>query len=169
MENEGKTGSFFSKLFGKKTNDVPSFKMKKYIDETTGLLNEKQEPLAIAAEFDSIVDIANAGNADAQFVVGQLYYEGYGIEQDFPNAVVAYQKAANQGQAYAQLGLGRCYDYGKGVEKDLAKAVKYYYQAAQQGIPRAMKFLADYYYNGIGVQKSLSSAVDWYKKAAKKR
>ena len=49
---------------------------------------------------------ANAGAADSQFLLGQAYYNGQGVPQDYEQAVAWYRKAAEQGDADAQFSLG---------------------------------------------------------------
>ena len=49
---------------------------------------------------------AEAGDADAQFNLGVMYYQGLGVEQDFKEVVKWYQKAADQGDVEAQYNLG---------------------------------------------------------------
>ena len=61
-----------------------------------------------------------------------MYYYGYGVKQDYAEAVKWYRKAAEQGNAYAQFNLGNAYYNGNGVEQDYAEAVKWYQKAAEQ-------------------------------------
>ncbi|HHF3866549.1 TPA: tetratricopeptide repeat protein [Haemophilus influenzae] len=67
--------------------------------------------------------LAEQGNADAQFNLGLMYYNGRGVKQDDFEAVKWYRKAAEQGDATAQLILGALYFSGRGVQvnKSLAK------------------------------------------------
>ena len=76
---------------------------------------------------------AEAGDADAQFNLGVMYYQGLGVEQDFKEVVKWYQKAADQGDVEAQYNLGVMYYQGLGVEQDFKEAVKWYQKAADQG------------------------------------
>ena len=83
--------------------------------------------------FSKVLQLAEAGDAAAQFEAGKAYYNGEGAEQDYEEAVKWYRKAAEQGNATAQRNLGICYDYGNGVEQDDEEAVKWYRKAAGQG------------------------------------
>ena len=49
------------------------------------------------------------GNADAQNSLGDCYYNGIGVEQDYAEAVKWYRKSAEQGHLVAQDNLGFCY------------------------------------------------------------
>jgi len=48
---------------------------------------------------------ANRGNSEAQSVLGNLYREGLGGEQDFDKAIYWLEKAVAQGEFLAQIGL----------------------------------------------------------------
>ena len=60
---------------------------------------------------------AEAGDADAQALLGYLYEHGRGVTQDYILAVHWYTCAAEQGHPTAQYLLGLMYDKGHGVER----------------------------------------------------
>ena len=67
--------------------------------------------------------LADQGNARAQFSLGQMYYMGQGVPRDYAQADAWYRKAADQGFDYAQFNLGAAYeDGGLGVPQDYALA-----------------------------------------------
>jgi hypothetical protein len=72
---------------------------------------------------------AEAGDADAQNNVGEIYERGLGGQPNFEAAVIWYQKAADQGYARALFNLGTLYEQGQGVEKDRLKALNLYRKA----------------------------------------
>ena len=113
-----------------------------------------------------LVKNAKNGNREAQLNLGNCYYEGYGVEQNYSEAVRWYRKAAEQGEASAQLNLGACYFQGNGVEQNDAEAVRWYRKAAEQGKAIAQFNLGLCYYNGFGIEQNYSEAVRWYRKAA---
>ncbi len=86
-------------------------------------------------------EVAEQGNANAQFNLGVCYAKGIGIGKDEAEAAKWYRKAAELGFAPAQFNLGVCYVKGKGIEKDEAEAVKWYRKAAGQGNINAEKAL----------------------------
>jgi TPR repeat protein len=61
---------------------------------------------------------AEQGDADAQYNLGQMYFQGKGVPQDYKTAVKWYTLSAEQGFADAQSNLGVIYQYGKGVAQD---------------------------------------------------
>ena len=48
---------------------------------------------------------AAQGNASAQNRIGDLYYNGNGVKQDYEEALKWYRKAAAQGNVSANIGL----------------------------------------------------------------
>ena len=62
--------------------------------------------------------LAEQGNADAQFNLGLMYFNGTGVPQDDQQALKWFRQAADQGDAFAQFALGNMYYMGRGVEKN---------------------------------------------------
>ncbi len=52
---------------------------------------------------------AAQGNAKAQSYLGLMYYDGWGVPQDYAEAVKWWRKAAEQGYGEAQFNLGYMY------------------------------------------------------------
>ena len=75
------------------------------------------------------------------YVLGNCFYYGKGIEQDYEKAVYYYKLGAKKGNSSAQYYLGDCYYSGYGVIKNYKKAVYYYELAAKQGHKKAREFL----------------------------
>ena len=80
------------------------------------------------------MEAAQAGSAEAQNNVGEIYERGLGGEPNYEAAVIWYQKAANQGYTRALFNLGTLYEQGAGVPKDRLKALNLYRQA--WGLPQ---------------------------------
>ena len=72
---------------------------------------------------------AEAGNAEAQANVGEIFERGLGGEPNYEVAAFWYEKAAKQGNSRAQFNLGTLYEQGLGVEKDPLKALNWYRDA----------------------------------------
>ena len=119
-----------------------------------------QEP-----DFNTALRAAQQGDVNGQFRVGDFYYEGKVVAQDYKQAVYWFKKAAEQGNAYAQLALGFCYAAGKGVSLDDKQAFYWYKKAAEQGDATAQNNLALCYEEGKGTSKDYQQATFWYKKS----
>ncbi len=116
---------------------------------------------------DALKRHAIANDAEAQLELGDCYYNGRGVNQDYTEAVKWYQTAAEQGHAKAQFYLGVCYDNGEGVRQDYEEAVKWYRKAAEQGDASDQYNLGVCYEQGLGIPQSRNDAIKWYKKVAK--
>lgn len=112
---------------------------------------------------------ANQEDGKAEYELGEKYFEGKGVPQDYAEAAEWYQKAAEIGNPNAQYKLGRMYQGygGEGIHTDIKKAFKWYHIAAKQGLAEAQDYLGLMYYNGIGVsQDYYTEAAKWFRKAA---
>ena len=112
------------------------------------------------------LQLAEQGNADAQFQIGLIYVNGQDITKDYKQAVAWFDKAAKQGHREAQTKLGFMYATGKGVEQNYNSAFYWCYKAAEQGDVISQYNLGLMYAKGQGVVKDNSLAVSWYGKAA---
>ena len=114
-----------------------------------------------------IVKRAQAGDAEAQFLLGNGYYYGsHGLTINYKEAVKWLAKSAEQGFTKARLTLGVCYYDGKGVAKNEKEALKCWIKAADEGDVRAQVELGLLYETGKGVTQDYKEAVKWYTKAA---
>ena len=77
--------------------------------------------------------LAEQGDAEAQNLLGIMYFNGEGVEQDNVEAVRWYRLAAEQGLANAQYNLGLMHDNGLGVAEDYVEANRWFRLAAKQG------------------------------------
>ena len=105
--------------------------------------------------------LAEQGDALAQFELGWLYDNGYGVAQDKAKAAKWYRLAAEQGDPWAQNNLGWLYENGEGVPRDYTLAVKWYRLAALQGNTMAQENLAYMYRHGLGVARNETEAAKW--------
>ena len=91
--------------------------------------------------------LAEAGDADAQFNLGQAYRLGRGVELSLAAAKIWFERAARNGHLDAQTTLGLLiFQNGDRVE-----GLKWLKQAADQGEPRALLVYGTALYNGDGV------------------
>jgi hypothetical protein len=106
--------------------------------------------------------LADDGNATAQFCVGRLYANGFGVAMNDDLALQWYGLAAEQGHSEAQFNLGLMHANGWGVEMNDQEAAKWYRLAAEQGLVEAQMSLAMIYHKGRGVEQNLIEAYKWY-------
>lgn len=129
-------------------------------------------------------NLAEQGNAVAQYKLGYMYFLGQGTQKNDQEAARWTRRAAEQGHAAAQLSLGLMYKNGEGVAISSAEAVRWIRKAAEQGLPEAQaeedyeKLLAGarrggllaQYKLGIHYQNSAQykKAKEWFLRAAKR-
>lgn len=109
---------------------------------------------------------AEHGNASAQYRLGEIYFNGFGVERNIAEAKKWFLSAAELGNADAQFTIGWMNQTGYGLPQDFEEALKWYSLAAAQGNVSAQCNLANMYYNGFGLKKDYAEAADWYRKAA---
>jgi TPR repeat protein len=86
-----------------------------------------------ALALKEITPLAKAGNADAEHLLGLMYYMGRGVQRDYKQAFAWHYKAAVQGKADAQYVVGAMYYTGNAVPQDQKMAVTWFRKAAEQG------------------------------------
>lgn len=88
------------------------------------------------------IEKAENGNANAQYDLGDRFYDGLGVAQDYSEAAFWFGRAAENGHAQAQTNLGMMCALGRGVDRDDIEGFKWLSLAAASGDERAMKNLA---------------------------
>ena len=123
-------------------------------------------------DVDAIVRAAVLGNADDQYFLGLMFFDGKDVPHDSAKAVQWLHRAAKQGQAGAQFWLGYINDEGGpdyGPPKDNAEAVEWYRRAAEQGHGPAQFWLSFMYLRGRGgLPEDRNEAAKWYLRAAER-
>jgi uncharacterized protein len=86
--------------------------------------------------------LAEKGDADAQYNIGWMYMNGYGLRVNDSLALEWWQKAADQGHSDASFSIGMLYSLGDGeIAKDSDAAIDYYLVAAIDGHEDAIAIL----------------------------
>lgn len=115
------------------------------------------------AGFDFLMEAAEGGDADSQYVLAVIYETGKGVEQSNKEAAKWYTKSAEQGNKDAQFQLGGMYEKGVGVKQDSRQSIVWYTKAAAQGSPEAQNILIELYENGNGkdIQQDYKQLYVW--------
>ena len=112
-----------------------------------------------------MLEAANAGNAQAQFMIGNAYEFGNGVPVDLGQAASWYEKAASQRHAAAQKNLGSFYEEGRGVPENWALAVSWYRKSAEQRNADGEFALGRMYEFGMAVPQDRQTAIRWFRMA----
>ncbi|MEZ6143610.1 MAG: tetratricopeptide repeat protein [Zavarzinella sp.] len=118
-------------------------------------------------DLDYLLEAAEFGESQAQFVLGRQLEEGDSFEKNDRLAFVNYQKAADQGHLSALTFLGLCYQGGTGTAQDLNRAYQCFANAAKEGVPLAMHCVGDCLIEGRGVEANSAEGVKWFRRGVK--
>lgn len=119
-----------------------------------------------AGEYSKAVAIweplAQQGNADAQFNLGQAYRLGRGVVPDLARAQGLFEQAARQGHLDAETNLGLLlFNNGNRIS-----AMRWLQSAALKGEPRALLVYGTALFNGEGVERDPVRAYAYVSRAA---
>jgi hypothetical protein len=120
----------------------------------------------LSETFDWYYEAAEQGLPEAQFYIGNMYYEGDMIPKDYNKAVKWFRMAAEQGFPNAQFKMGVMYGLGLGgLHSSRSEAIKWYRKAAEQGNPEGQYWLANNINYG---NNNKEEALKWYRKSAER-
>ena len=103
--------------------------------------------------FQKMLDVARAGDAQAQCELGKCYAEGENVEQDYKESLYWFNEAVKNGDFMALACLGVMYELGRGVKADINKAIEYYQRAAYENDPTGIYNMGLCYFYGKGIVK----------------
>ena len=114
-----------------------------------------------------LLPAARGGNAQAQFLLGQLSDNGLGtVALDPREAARWYRMAADQNHGEAQFVLARAHAFGRGVKQDKDLALNWLKKAAENNFEQAMLDLARLHDEGRVVEKDPVRAAQLIERAA---
>lgn len=109
-----------------------------------------------ALALKEVTPLAKKGHADAQHLLGLMYYMGRGVQRDYKQALQWHRKAAMQGKADAQYVVGAMYYTGNAVPQDHKTAISWFRKAAEQGHAEAQHALGLMYrYHAAGMPQDV--------------
>jgi len=116
---------------------------------------------------------ALAGDARAQWNVGEHFRKGVIIKEDDEKAAEWFLKSAEQGDSFGEFSVAICYYDGEGLPEDLLTANRWFRRAvvglrkaAAEGDAESQQKLGACYDNGRGVAKDPEEAIKWFRKSA---
>jgi len=138
-----------------------------YVDKKDEILSvEKGELIRrYLIELSEDAELDKDDSMFAMLLLGIMYYVGRGVEQNYREAVMWYEKAGDKMDSYALCNLGYCYYYGRDIAVDYSKAYPCFSYSSFLGNPNAMYKLGDMFYNGYHVDEDKDAAFFWYGEA----
>ena len=120
-------GNFATSLSARRPQKLPAHECAQAGGEFALASKDPARALAIWLPF------AQAGQAEAQTQVGEMYERGIGTVADPATAASWYAKAAAQGDSRALINLASLHERGLGVKRDPVLAARLFRQASGQG------------------------------------
>lgn len=118
-----------------------------------------------AGVFRFQIKLAEQGNPEAQYKVGEMYEMGSGVTKDEQVALSWFEKAAAQGHKKSSYKLLYLEIKSNGLNDFTKSQLGVLRQESASGNANAQYFLGKMYATGIGVPKSLNNALTWLNKA----
>lgn len=109
---------------------------------------------------------AKLGFAAAEYEIGELYYYGRGVKQDYEKSIEWYRRAAHKNDASALNDIGAAYESGKGLKIDRKEAVSWFFRASEIGSSRADYSLGFRYKDGDFLPQDYSKAFYYFERSA---
>lgn len=102
------------------------------------LARDLMEASRFEEAYAQLLPAAQAGNADAEELIGVMYAMGLGVERDDRRAFEWYLRSSMKGHPGAQSGVGWYYEVGRGMPApDLVRGYMWYVLSAIGGDPDA--------------------------------
>ena len=108
---------------------------------------------------------AQAGNAEAMCMAGNIYLMGLGTPKDNSQAMYWLRAGAALDNPGSINNLGYMYKYGDGVPQDYNQAASYFRHAADLGLPDAENNIGLSCVAGLGIPQDYVQARYWFEKA----
>lgn len=127
------------------------------------LCGHAQEDYENWPTLEQLKKLATLGDPQAEYIVGNMYFEGKKLPKNYVKAKELIEKAAKQGNIQAMGSIAGIY----WSAKNISKVIEWYKKAADQGNVAAMESLGGIYRSGdYNIPKNPTQALYWYKKAA---
>ena len=111
--------------------------------------------------------LSDRDDMQARMILGMLYAEGTGCNQDIDTALALLSSSASHGNAEAYRHMGDIFVSGKLVKADADKALECYKAAAELGMTNAYETMGDIYRLGEIVPRDVARAIELYDIGAK--
>lgn len=138
------------------------------INENIGYLYFSSDTLETKKAYQYLIKAAEKYNRSfSQYILGCMFYNGDGVEQNLNISFSYCLSAANNGEERAEFLIGKNYIFADEypLEQDIGLGLKYLKSAAQKGNYNALYILGFMYYDGDLVEKDVIASEDYLKQA----
>ena len=146
---------------------ISTYAMSYECQDLQGVANDKSFPLGERDEAaEQLEQLADAGDAHAQYIFGTAYRDGGLLIPDTVKAQKLLERAAEQDLDIAQYALGKLYLSDDADVHDSAKGIYLLKRSANNGNDFAAYRLGKEYLSGKNVSKDTSTAAEYPRQAA---
>ena len=123
-----------------------------------------------AYSYEEVREAAEEGDTDAQFLLGLMYLNGRGIEQDYNKAAywfrTSYADPWSLSRIEGQVAMAVMHHIGLGTPRDYVEACYLFETAANIGDPFDIYNLDNELFDALGVRPDFAASVEWFQEAA---
>ena len=146
---------------------ISTYTMSYECQNLQGMANDESFPLVERDEAaEQLEQLAEGGDAYAQYIIGTAYRDGGLLIPDTAKAQKLLERAAEQEIDAAQYALGKLYLSGDADVHDPAKGIYWLKRAADNGNDYAAYQLGKEYLSGKNAQKDAATAAEYLRQAA---
>jgi hypothetical protein len=132
--------------------------------ETLTPLRTALETTDIDTKIESLEKSASLGNTDAMYFLGEIYFQGIGVESDHIKAAEYLEKACNGGNSKAFSLYAKMLFLGDGVYQDYDESASYFYTLTESD-SEACYVYAIMANLGLGMPRNVDRALTYVDKA----
>lgn len=103
-----------------------------------GMHRDEVDNKLLSNPFKERLHFAQSGDVVSQYLVGESYLYGSGVQQNDAEALKWYLSAAEQGHVDAQSEVGRMFFMGEGIARNNEEAYFWYRLASNAGKPQKL-------------------------------
>ena len=149
---------------------ISTYDMSYECQDLQSVANDESFPLVERDEAaEQLEQLADTGDAHAQYIIGTAYRDGGLLIPDTAKAQKLLERAAEQGLDAAQYALGKLYLSDDADVHDSAKGIYWLKRSADNGNDCAVYRLGKEYLSGVHVTKDVETAVFYLNQAANNR
>ena len=146
---------------------ISTYAMSYECQDLQSVANDESYPLEERDEAaEQLEQLAEDGDAYAQYIIGTAYRDGGLLIPDTAKAQKLLERAAEQGLDAAQYALGKLYLSDDADVHDPAKGIYWLKRSADNGNDHAAYRLGKEYLSGENVSKDTSTAAEYLRQAA---
>ena len=132
---------------------------------TGGIIRHHLEPQRIESASRNFRKACNLGKKEAYRYLGDVFFDGYGVDSCLSTAVSMYQQGVARGDPSSKARLAHCYEFGHGIQMCRENTIRLYREASDEGCGEAMYSYGHFKFHGKHIPSNYGTAVRLLSKA----